>query len=209
MVHGGRLVEPGDVCVFCHTPVIGTGPPPRGPAWQPQLGGDHVFSLYDDIGRRGEGGPPVVGSQSIACLSCHDANQALSITMRLSFDHPFGVPYRGYDRLHLSQPDGGPRRPGGRETPFVEAKRLMNLLDFRLPSWGLVENRTVWWVQVTPGSMRRSRADLPLYLRKNSITGEERPFIECSSCHDPHNANRLFLRINNDGSQLCLACHEK
>ena len=33
--------------------------------------------------------------------------------------------------------------------------------------------------------------------------------IECASCHDPHScANPLFLRITNDRSKLCLACHE-
>ncbi|HEY5673049.1 MAG TPA: cytochrome c3 family protein [Malonomonas sp.] len=32
----------------------------------------------------------------------------------------------------------------------------------------------------------------------------------CSSCHDVHdNANAPFLRVNNAGSDLCLACHDK
>lgn len=32
----------------------------------------------------------------------------------------------------------------------------------------------------------------------------------CSSCHDVHdNANVPFLRINNAGSNLCVACHKK
>ena len=34
--------------------------------------------------------------------------------------------------------------------------------------------------------------------------------VWCSSCHDVHNtANGKFLRINNAGSNLCLACHNK
>ncbi len=33
--------------------------------------------------------------------------------------------------------------------------------------------------------------------------------VECASCHDPHScANPLFLRISNDRSNLCLACHD-
>lgn len=207
MVHGGPRVDPDEVCVYCHTPSIGTLPSPRGPAWQPKVGGDHLFSLYDDIGRQGDGGAPVVGSQSIACLSCHDSNQAFSV-MRMSMDHPFGVPYRGYDKLRLRAGNAS-RLITGSDAPFVEARHLKGLLDFRLPSRGVVDNRTVWWVPVMPDAVRRSRADLPLYVRKDALTGEETPFIECSSCHDPHNTNRLFLRQTNESSKLCLVCHEK
>lgn len=33
--------------------------------------------------------------------------------------------------------------------------------------------------------------------------------VECASCHDPHScSNPLFLRISNDRSALCLACHD-
>ncbi len=33
--------------------------------------------------------------------------------------------------------------------------------------------------------------------------------VECASCHDPHSCqNPLFLRISNDRSSLCLACHD-
>jgi predicted CXXCH cytochrome family protein len=41
------------------------------------------------------------------------------------------------------------------------------------------------------------------------LTGSEVPFIECSSCHDPHTTNPLFLRVSNEGSRLCLTCHDK
>lgn len=33
--------------------------------------------------------------------------------------------------------------------------------------------------------------------------------VECASCHDPHSCkNPLFLRVSNDRSALCLACHD-
>ena len=48
------------------------------------------------------------------------------------------------------------------------------------------------------------------------------PAVECASCHDPHvsegqagpgptspSAGKTFLRISNDGSAVCLACHTK
>ena len=95
----GKLDE-RQICVFCHTPEVdiggGLGSRPLGDSklhWQSSLAENHSFVLYDDIGRRGLG-KSSVGSQSIACLSCHDAVQAFAATSSQA-DHPFGVPYRG------------------------------------------------------------------------------------------------------------------
>ena len=42
--------------------------------------------------------------------------------------------------------------------------------------------------------------------------------VECASCHDPHGVpakgggpffNKTFMRVSNDGSDLCLTCHIK
>ncbi len=205
----GATVAPEDVCVFCHTPQFGSATPalrngePIQPAWQPSLPDSHSFILYDDIGRLQFGDKPAVGSQSIACLSCHDANQAFSVQAAES-DHPFGVPYRGFSR--------------GRERTLAESKKtdslparaareLKSLDEFRLPSKGVVDNREVWWVSASGVSAMRTRSDLPLYARK-SEAGDV-PYIECSSCHDPHITNKLFLRVNNQQSRLCLTCHDK
>lgn len=34
-------------------------------------------------------------------------------------------------------------------------------------------------------------------------------YVYCRSCHDPHNNLYSFLRVPNDGSQMCLTCHNK
>jgi len=162
--------------------------------------------MFDDIGRLDN---LSVGSQSIACLSCHDGNQAFSVS-KLSFDHPYGVPYRGYTRGKLTQP--GPTKSStveDKET-FVAAKHLVALDEFREPSHGVVNSRTVWWVSAKGQGTLRTRDDLPLYLRKDDEeSGQEVPFVECSSCHNPHSSNPLFLRVSNQGSRLCLTCHNK
>jgi len=204
----GALVEADEVCVFCHTPQVGAGTAPRSggvmqPAWQLALPEAHSFVIYDDIGRLQFGDRPAIGSQSIACLSCHDANQAFSVQSAES-DHPFGIPYRGYSRgreralAESRQNDRAPAR---------EAKELKALDEFRLPSKGMVDNRQVWWVSAGGVSAFRSRSDLPLYAR--AFESGEIPYVECSSCHDPHISNKLFLRVNNEGSRLCLTCHDK
>lgn len=208
----GAQVEADEVCVFCHTPQIGTAGTGAGtgrssvalqPAWQPSLSQTHSYVVYDDIGRLQFGDKLAIGSQSIACLSCHDANQAFSVQATES-DHPFGVPYRGFSRgrerflAEVKKDDDAPSR---------EARELKSLDEFRLPSKGMVDNRVVWWVSASGVSALRTRSDLPLYARK--FESGEVPYVECSSCHDPHISNKLFLRVNNDGSRLCLTCHDK
>jgi hypothetical protein len=73
----------------------------------------------------------------------------------------------------------------------------------------------------------REKTDMILYTRLNGANNE--PFVECGSCHDPHAGNDTgseggnsltladaqvgsdvnFMRINNDSSNVCLACHVK
>ncbi len=199
------VMDAREVCVFCHTPEFGS---PRlvesPPQWQSSIARDYSFTIYDDIGRLNLDRPSV-GSQSIACLSCHDANQALAVS-KTSADHPFGVPYRGAlkgraEALDKSHPEG--------IEAHIHARKLVALEDFRDASQGVVENRRVWWVSASGITAHRSRNDLPLYNRMDLASGDELPHIECSSCHDPHSPNELFLRVRNGGSALCLTCHTK
>jgi len=204
----GLLVQADEVCVFCHTPQLSaTGASRTGgavqPMWQPSLATSHSFVMYDDIGRLQFGDKPAVGSQSIACLSCHDANQAFSV-MAAETDHPFGVPYRGYSRGRERAQEENAKSD---DLPARAAKELKSLDEFRLPSRGVIDNRVVWWVSAGGVSAFRARADLPLYARP--VASGEIPFVECSSCHDPHVTNKLFLRVDNAGSRLCLTCHDK
>lgn len=204
-----------EICVFCHTPSATSTPPQSSPAWQQSMPANHSFVLYDDIGRAQYADKASVGSQSIACLSCHDAAQAFSVTSALTFDHPFGVPYRGYlkEMGQLHHPSGKEKdRKNGEDEevgpPKVSAKRLVALDQFRIPNRGVVDDRTVWWVSSSGDSAQRTSSDLPLYARFDE-NEQEVPYIECTSCHNPHSANPLFLRVNNAGSKLCLTCHDK
>lgn len=202
------------ICVFCHTPtadssgiVTSDNSPAVVPTWQSgSTKAQDGFITYDDIGRQGADGREFLGSQSFACLSCHDATQALAVT-NLAFDHPFGVPYRGAylgrgRQLTLEQETV---KKG--EVPYRFANNIRNDEEFRSAVSGQVGGRQQWWVPTTSAGVK-TRADLPLYPRE-SDTGELVPFIECGSCHDPHMASDMFLRVNNNGSKLCLTCHEK
>ncbi len=215
-----KTVSDKQVCVFCHTPLNEADAASKGvepanlPRWQKSLTDGFVFTIYDDIGRLGLG-KPAVGSQSIACLSCHDSNQAFNVG-KTSQDHPFGVPYRGAAGAFSAT--GAIVTPVNDDsTPFRAAQHLRNFDDFRDASQGTVENRTVFWVSRSGVTARRTRNDLPLYARADPAglmvddgsPGLLVPHIECSSCHDPHAKTQTFLRVAPGESTLCLTCHDK
>ncbi|MCF8211710.1 MAG: cytochrome c3 family protein [Rhodoferax sp.] len=214
LVRNSVAPDASDVCVFCHTPDISakvplsSALPSKPPAWQPSADLTQEFIIYDDIGRMGLG-MLSVGSHSVACLSCHDGTQALSVT-NTSFDHPYGVPYRGAIKGNPTlQSLFQANEMAASGLPFVAAKKLVATEDFREVSQGVIENRPAFWVSKNGISTRRTRSDLPVYARQSSEFDKPVPFIECSSCHDPHTETPLFLRTSNSGSQLCLTCHIK
>ncbi len=82
-------------------------------------------------------------------------------------------------------------------------------------------NRPVWWIERGAESLKdgvRDREDVIFYTRSLTQGGQPEPFVECGSCHDPHNVkNPTFLRVSNGAlgsttlaaSGLCLTCHAK
>lgn len=198
--------ETGQICVFCHTPTFtGANLSSSTPEWQSSLSPDYSYPIFDDIGRMGTAGNTAVGSQSIACLSCHDSAQAFSVT-RLSNDHPYGVPYRGAGMAEVRERARQAARASG--APMHEARRII-ADEFRPAQRAVIDNRAVWWTSRTESTDRRGRHDLPLYVRLDLEDGSEIPFVECASCHNPHSTEALFLRASPDSGILCQTCHIK
>jgi hypothetical protein len=141
----------------------------------------------------------------------------------LSNDHPVSMQYGG----------GGITQ--GNTTATVDR-------DFRLPTETTIgTGATVWYIEgsttrsllgttyetISFNETGRDRLDIILYTRTD--LGATEPFVECGSCHDPHNVdNPTFLRISNTApslqtggdfnnagkssggpSALCLTCHDK
>lgn len=211
-----------EVCVFCHTPSLedsaeGDGTATRQwPRWQRSVEAAFSFELFDDIGRGGidAGVTGAVGSVSMACLSCHDGAQALGVGTGNASDHPFGVPYRGLVR-------GGESATAYRDrvirvienSPFQLANAIPDDSEFKPARSAVVNRREIWWASVSTNVAQRSKNDLPLYPRRvvQDAGGgyEQVPFVECTSCHDPHSTREVFLRTTNEGSKLCMTCHVK
>ncbi|WP_206485972.1 cytochrome c3 family protein [Thalassotalea sp. G2M2-11] len=228
----------GEVCVFCHTP-HGSDTAAAVPLWNKKID-DTGFTTYDTLGTSTlDGGIAKVGSVSVACLSCHDGTQAMDVMINqpgsggynaagarlagtwtgagvdglmpagianlakdLTNDHPIGIQYAG----------GGYTNAGG--TPSTAADK-----DFKAPTKVTINSTPVWYVE-TGKNAGREKTDLPLYTRNTTdwqggaLAGENEPFVECASCHDPHvedvaGSNPTFLRIANTNSDVCLACHTK
>ena len=209
----------GEICVFCHTPHAARTDI-TAPLWNKPATGA-TYQTYDSTTMDGD--VLTVGSVSVACLTCHDGTQAMdavinepgsglgddgdlnalgvmppfsaaTITTDLRDDHPIGVQYGGYD-------------PGTGSKVDPDFKGAGEGLQTDVGPLGL--NR--WWVDVdglgTAG--KRDKTDMILYTRDNG--GVDQPFVECASCHDPHEGGGSpnFMRIDNANSAVCLSCHVK
>ena len=125
-----------------------------------------------------------------------------SLGKDLSNDHPVGIQYGG----------------GGISTGVSTTTDP----DFAAPQEASINSAAVWWVDVaapvvnaigtTGNAGTRDKTDMILYSRTDGLVpvalGE--PMVECATCHDPHQSDTAtFLRIDNTGSAVCLACHVK
>jgi hypothetical protein len=153
----------------------------------------------------------------------------------LTNDHPVSMQYGG-GGYSISNPTGGKfgavgATTGTRDEDFAPAVKITGS-----PRW-YVDNT----VAGTPGTF--DKWDFKLYTRDTStethvsangatFAGEQEPFVECGSCHDPHFQTTTFLRMpgttdvatgglagavttvagvdqSNTGSRVCLTCHTK
>lgn len=223
-----------EICVFCHTP-HGADTSAAVPLWNRTLALPASYTTYDTLGTSSlDGKTAPVGSVSIACLSCHDGQTAMSTVINapgsgtawsvapawegsrqtagkisaglitnigqdLRNDHPVGIQYGG-GGITSSLPTGTTATTSGtRDADFVK------------PATAELNGSRVWWVdtEATPNGTRQ-KTDMMLYTRTvASAANAPEPFVECASCHDPHTTNTTFLRISNDSSAVCLACHIK
>lgn len=222
------------VCVFCHTP-HGSNVNAPVPLWNKVLGNPGSYTQYSTLATPTfDSAEAPVGSVSLACLSCHDGTQAMDVVINspgsngynaggaqidpgavgqlagtpipvlgtdLTNDHPISMQYGG-GGLDLNDPVG--QAPAG------------SLGDpaFNLPFRDDINNQPIWWVDSAVGTTGvRERTDMLLYTRND--LGIQEPFVECGSCHDPHNSSTqspsqvAFLRVSNAASAVCTACHIK
>lgn len=132
----------------------------------------------------------------------------------LTNDHPVSMQYGG-GGISASNPVG-PMRDGD----FVMPNKVDGLNRWYVDNDFMAANGTgsttdvldVWDYKLYTRTVTGADA------RGVQFAGEDEPFVECGSCHDPHLETTTFLRISteaqgggmsNAGSQICLACHTK
>lgn len=229
----GSTTATDQVCIFCHTP-HGSDTAAPVPLWNKVLGAPATYTQYSTLATPTfDSAEAPVGSVSLACLSCHDGTQAMDVVINgpgsgnynpagseidgtaigvmvgtpvptlgtdLTDDHPVSIQYGG-GGLTAADPNG--QATGPLDDP-----------DFNLPWRDTINNQPIWWVDSAIGTTGvRERTDMLLYTRDD--LGIQEPFVECGSCHDPHNASTqgpgsvAFLRVSNAASQVCTTCHIK
>ena len=234
---GGSSQDPSaasdQVCVFCHTP-HGSDITAAVPLWNKTMLVPSTYERYSELQTATfDSNEAPVGSVSLACLSCHDGSQAMDVVLNspgtgmgtgridptmlamtgspvpmlgtdLRDDHPISMQYAGGGASD-SDPDG--TFPGSLGDP-----------DFSAPEKATINTVPMWWVDsLGTGLGTREKTDMLLYTRNDAIggTGALEPFVECGSCHDPHNSSTggpsqvSFLRIDQTASQICTTCHIK
>ena len=229
----GGTANTDEVCVFCHTP-HGSDTTAPVPLWNKVLGAPGSYTQYSTLLTPSfDSTEAPVGSVSLACLSCHDGTQAMDVVVNVpgSGEHNAGgaeidpvaigamtgtpVPNLGTDLTddHPVSMTYGGGGPAGTDPDGTFAGTLGDA-DFLAPEKATVNGNPIWWVDSPVGTTgTREKTDMILYARGD--LGTVQPFVECGSCHDPHNdttagANSVaFLRINNTASQICTTCHVK
>lgn len=236
----------GEVCVYCHTP-HGANSNVKAPLWNRNIP-TTTYTTYDTLGRvtvnQSYNQP---GGASLACLSCHDGQQAVDAIMNMPgsgkyteapndsflslWSNASGLGPGGHMALNFGAdeclachaPVGSILGAGATDfTVFVIGTDLTNDHPVGVTFPTDTGAETGW---KTPGGTKGStkffdddtnghldKTDIRLYDSGNG------PAVECASCHDPHGVPtstsdatfiRTFLRKNNDGSLVCLTCHDK
>lgn len=228
----------GEICVFCHTP-HGADSAAAAPLWNRKVSDATTYTKYTSPTLFNT--TTLTGSMSLACLSCHDGTQAMDTVMNapgsggynstgarmtvgndgvttvtwtananntagamkagvaanlgvdLSNDHPVGMAYRNTTGATTGIAAEFKQSTGADPLFYVETASA----------------------QTGAANNARDKYDLWLFPRYTNGVSDGVARVECATCHDPHTANPLFLRVPNseaDGgsaSGLCLTCHLK
>ena len=180
---GSAWNSSGKICLPCHTPHSSLST--LVPLWN-HASTTNSFTLYTggaDFDATDVGQP---SGASLACLSCHDGTVALD---------SFGGSTTGSVFLASVKASAvvGTDLSNDHPVSFTYDDTLANTDgSLHTPS------------DTTPAGLGGTIAEKMLF-------GVSDNQLECASCHDVHNATGFdgLLRIDNAGSDLCLACHDK
>jgi predicted CXXCH cytochrome family protein len=183
------------VCVFCHTPHSASIDVPL---WNHNItdGGSHTYTMYSSSTMNATNDLSYGGSTiTNMCLSCHDGTIAVTNIVNTP------------DTVTAGMNNGGTVfQATGELTTTTEGYLGLDLSNDHPVSIGYAEGGET----VSDGGLKSVSDATTAGVRLFGDSGSEH--VECASCHDVHDADptkKYFLRVNNDDSDLCLACHNK
>lgn len=203
------------LCVYCHTPHNASQQAglSEAPLWNRKITNLDAFIPYSSPSMT-QTCPSTPSGISLACLSCHDGTQADAAPGGANpgangQSAVVGQPI--YDQHNvLNNPKsggtpGGPACSGACHTGtyngiYSQALSVMAGPDLRNDHPISMPYPTANTNFFTPPDAVKGWGDVKLFNGK----------VECPTCHNPHDPDFVpFLRASNDGSALCLRCHNK
>lgn len=202
-----------EICVYCHTPHAANTSFTGAPLWNKAADySSNPFTMYG-ASSTNTAGTTLSGSStdaqpnnsSKACLSCHDGVNAINSMINAPGSG-------GYSSSGATVAFGATAAGASKTMPSGVTQIGTDLtndhpisITYTAGKASLKATTSALIGTWTTPSGGNTIADL---LRNNKV--------ECSSCHDPHlGENNTFLRrekgsgYSNEGSKVCLSCHEK
>lgn len=185
----------GQICLPCHTPHNARQDPEIriAPLWNHQLS-QAVYTLYASDTM--DTAPVQPLGISKLCLSCHDGTVALD---------NFGDQTGGGNYIS----------PGADLTTDISDDHPISIIWTHQTIVGPSSPGQCTYCHDNIGE-DPAKFRIPFYEYNGHTTGLYDAYVECSSCHDPHNngdggadTQPYMLRLSNESSALCLQCHNK
>jgi predicted CXXCH cytochrome family protein len=222
----------GEICIYCHTPhnaILNV------PLWNRNNPSSNDWKLYNTsatITSATKNSFVSADSISLFCMSCHDGITALGdlknknelVNSYDSSNNGWGVlpansgsdPARARvsgDYAKIGGAKSGANTGGydlGNTHPIGFDYYAAQAEDSGIRDYNNILNRFKGSVEGFDGGLK-STAQNFTYARPVSDPSGGSRWFECASCHRVHDPGPSgnFLRLENGGSQLCLACHDK
>lgn len=208
-----------EACIYCHTPHNASA---VAPLWNRNLSDESGFRMYSSPNF--DSGPvSAPDGISLACLSCHDGTVSVDDIRNKPQYHEWidsKVHYR-MDATIRSRGSESCAKCHSREEGGIGGVNAAHDAVVRYLTQDLRDDHPI--SMHYPSKAVDPQFNQPTIPKPdggrafpNGIQTFEGDKIQCATCHDIHNPDEdnsegrdPFLRVSNQGSALCLTCHEK
>jgi predicted CXXCH cytochrome family protein len=187
-----------ELCVFCHIP---HNAKPEAPLWN-HTATTAAYTMYnsDYLTRAAYATPTDVGQRSRLCLSCHDGTVAVGSVYTVR-----GVA----GPIAMTGVDGAGKMLGTASGYLGTDLRNDHPVSIKYDTGTFITigTRGMELKSPAPAINPKPYTGVKLY---GAVNGTIQGYVECTSCHDPHNdTNPDFLVVSNVSGALCATCHNK